>query len=103
MLLALIAAINLIPIFVVNNVDWASHVGGLLVGGLMGTFFHFRKEEETLETDEQRSEYPKLYKSMKWGSLVLIAVFFVACIAVVFVTDTETLHAMNNKVDEKCQ
>lgn len=55
MLLALIASINLIPIFVVNNVDWASHVGGLLVGGLMGTFFHFRKEEETLETDEQRS------------------------------------------------
>jgi rhomboid protease GluP len=45
LLLGLITAINLIPIFVVNNVDFTSHLGGLLVGGLMGTFFHLRKEE----------------------------------------------------------
>jgi len=43
-LLAIITGINLIPIFVVNNVDFTSHLGGFIVGGLMGTFFHFRKE-----------------------------------------------------------
>lgn len=43
LLLGLVLAINLIPIFVVNNVDFAGHLGGLIVGGLMGTFFHFRK------------------------------------------------------------
>jgi membrane associated rhomboid family serine protease len=48
LLLGLITAINLIPIFLVNNVDFTSHLGGLLVGGLIGTFFHLRKEEESL-------------------------------------------------------
>ena len=43
LLLGLITLINLVPIFVVNNVDFASHLGGFLVGGLMGAFFHFRK------------------------------------------------------------
>jgi len=43
LLLGLITAINLIPIFVVNNVDFTSHLGGFLIGGLIGTFFHFRK------------------------------------------------------------
>lgn len=48
------------------------------------------------------SEYPKIFKGIKWGSLVLIAIFFVACFAAVFATDTETLHLMNGKIDEKC-
>ena len=43
MLLFLIVLINLIPIFVVNNVDFASHVGGFIMGGLMAAFLHFRK------------------------------------------------------------
>lgn len=42
-LLGLITLINLIPIFVSNNVDFTGHLGGFLVGGLIGTFFHFRK------------------------------------------------------------
>jgi len=29
-----------------------------------------------------------VFKALKWGSLVLIAIFFVACIAAVFATDT---------------
>lgn len=43
LLMVLITAINLIPIFVVNNVDFSSHIGGFVVGALIGTFFHFRK------------------------------------------------------------
>jgi len=43
-LLGLITGINLIPIFVVNNVDFTGHLGGFIVGGLIGAFFHFRKE-----------------------------------------------------------
>ena len=45
MLLALIAAINLIPVFVVNNVDWTANLGGLVTGGLFGCFLHFQKDE----------------------------------------------------------
>jgi membrane associated rhomboid family serine protease len=38
MLLGLIAGINLIPIFVVNNVDWSAHLGGFITGGLFGSY-----------------------------------------------------------------
>ncbi len=36
--------------------------------------------------------------AIKWGSLVLIAIFFIACVAAVFATDTETLYAMNSRI-----
>ncbi len=32
----------------------------------------------------------------------MLSAFFVTCIAMVFATDTETLYAMNLKIDEKC-
>lgn len=44
LLLALIFGINLIPIFVNNNVDFTSHISGLLTGGLMGIFFYIQKK-----------------------------------------------------------
>lgn len=45
LLLGLIFGINLIPIFVNNNVDFTSHLAGLLTGGLMGIFFYLQKKE----------------------------------------------------------
>lgn len=45
-LLALITGINLIPIFVNNNVDFTGHIGGILVGGFMGIFVHLQKSED---------------------------------------------------------
>jgi membrane associated rhomboid family serine protease len=38
LLLALIFAINLIPIFVNNNVDYTAHIAGFVTGGLMAVF-----------------------------------------------------------------
>lgn len=42
-LLALILGINLIPIFVNNNVDFTTHIAGAITGGLLGLFFHIQK------------------------------------------------------------
>lgn len=44
LLLALILGINLIPIFVNNNVDFTSHIAGLITGALMGVFFLIQKK-----------------------------------------------------------
>jgi membrane associated rhomboid family serine protease len=43
MLMALIVGINFIPVFVVNNVDYTGHLGGLITGLLFGLFYHLSK------------------------------------------------------------
>jgi hypothetical protein len=40
---------------------------------------------------------------MKWVSVALLPIFLIICIAIVFTTDTDTLYAMNYKIDEKCK
>lgn len=41
--MALIVGINFIPVFVVNNVDFTSHIGGLITGLLLGLFYYLSK------------------------------------------------------------
>lgn len=40
----LILGINLIPIFVNNNVDFTNHIGGFVVGILIGFFYYIQKQ-----------------------------------------------------------
>lgn len=42
-LLGLIIGMNFIPIFVVNNVDYTGHIGGLITGLLFGLYYHLSK------------------------------------------------------------
>lgn len=42
-LIILIAGVNLIPIFVSNNVDFTTHISGIFVGIFMGFFFQLQK------------------------------------------------------------
>lgn len=44
LLLALILGINLIPIFVNNNVDFTAHIAGFVAGALLGLYFHINKK-----------------------------------------------------------
>lgn len=46
LLYLLILGINLIPIFVNNNVDFTTHIAGFLVGLLLGFYFHINKTYE---------------------------------------------------------
>ena len=43
LLYLLILGINLIPIFVNNNVDFTNHIGGYITGILLGIFYHINK------------------------------------------------------------
>lgn len=92
LLLGLIVGINLIPIFVVNNVDFSTHLGGLIVGLALGISFLLAKEEEPTRTQSL----------LRYGILAVVGAVLVALVALTFTEDGQEYELLSQHIDEKC-
>jgi len=95
LLYLLILGINLIPIFVNNNVDFTNHIGGYLTGILLGIFYHINKTY---------SEQTLCQKIIKFMSVILIGVVIVVCIALMYglPDNNDNWLALNQNINVKC-
>jgi membrane associated rhomboid family serine protease len=90
----LILGINLIPIIISNTVDYTTHIGGFVTGGLMVVWFHFGKEGES----------NRMGTVIKFGAAVLIGAIIVSCIALIYgLPDKNNAYkALNDGIDVMC-
>jgi hypothetical protein len=99
-LLVLIVGINLIPIFVVNNVDFSAHLGtfsyilgGFLVGLMMGLFFLKKKIEEPIKCDI----------FLKWFPVILLGVGTILVIALTFILNNSDYEFLAANIETMCK
>jgi membrane associated rhomboid family serine protease len=93
-LLTLILVINLIPIFISNNVDYTNHIAGFVTGMLMVLFIHISKEEEP----------QKIHTVIKFSSILMIGAIIIICISLIYgLPDKgEKYKALNENIDYMC-
>lgn len=97
LLYCLILGINLIPIFVNNNVDFTTHISGYITGLFIGIYFHINKMYPIVEQT-------MCHKVVKFVLLVLVGVSIVICIILVWVLPDYNGNyvALNQNIVGKC-